>query len=284
VTSPTREPYSAPISRANPSCFLFLIDQSKSMSEPFGDAPRKRKAEGVADAINHLLHDLVLRCAKGEGIRNYYEVGVVGYGGAGARPALGGPLAGRALVPLSDLACNPVRVEQRTRKEHDGAGGLVERLVKFPVWFEPVAEGRTPMCRALEQAGAVVSGFLLRHPHCYPPVVLNLSDGEATDGDPEPAAAALRQLASTDGNVLLFNAHISARRGRPVEFPAVEADLPDERARRLFRMSSLLPPQMQAEADAEGFRISAASRGFVFNASLTAVIGFLNIGTRNNVS
>ena len=45
-------PYVSELSRTNPGCFLFLIDQSSSMAEPFGAQPEKPKAEGVADAIN----------------------------------------------------------------------------------------------------------------------------------------------------------------------------------------------------------------------------------------
>ena len=36
--------YTAEVSRANPSAFVFLIDQSKSMEEPFGGGQGKRKA------------------------------------------------------------------------------------------------------------------------------------------------------------------------------------------------------------------------------------------------
>ena len=73
--------YSAEISRQNPSCFLFLIDQSGSMSDPFGaGGSSKSKADAVADAINRLLSNLVIKCAKSEGIRDYYDVGVLGYG------------------------------------------------------------------------------------------------------------------------------------------------------------------------------------------------------------
>src|SRR5919205_1040834 len=107
--------YSAEISRVNPSCFLFLIDRSGSMSDPFGGGGGgKSKAEGVADAINRLLQNLVIKCAKSEGVRDYYEVGVLGYGDQ-VGPAFGGALAGRELVPISEIADNPERVEERTR-------------------------------------------------------------------------------------------------------------------------------------------------------------------------
>lgn len=82
--------------------FLFLIDQSGSMSDPFGGQSGKRKADGVADAINRLLRDLVIKCSKSEGVGDYFQVGVIGYGSQVA-PALGGTLAGRALVPVSEI-------------------------------------------------------------------------------------------------------------------------------------------------------------------------------------
>ena len=64
----------------------------------------------------------MLKCAKSEGIRDYFHVGVIGYGGKVAT-ALGGALAGQTLVPVSAIANNPLRVEQRKRKVDDGAGG-----------------------------------------------------------------------------------------------------------------------------------------------------------------
>jgi hypothetical protein len=253
------------------------------MAEPFGDGSGRSKAEGVASAINRLLQTLVLRCAKAEGVRDCYEVGVIGYGSGGVGPALGGKLAARPLVPLSELAYHPLRVEERSKMEEDGAGGLVQRKVRFPVWFEPVAAGVTPMCTALNQAADVLTGFLRGHPHCFPPVVINLTDGQPTDGSPEEPAARLRGLSSSDGEVLLFDLHISARGERPIEFPEGEENLPNEPARRLFRISSSLPGLMQTAARQEGFKVSPATRGFVFNADLVSVIRFLDIGTRNEL-
>ena len=48
-------PYSAEISRSNPSCFVFLLDQSASMLDEIVDGERvQRKADVVADALNRL--------------------------------------------------------------------------------------------------------------------------------------------------------------------------------------------------------------------------------------
>jgi hypothetical protein len=272
-------PYVAEISRTNPTCIFFLVDQSSSMSGPFGGSPGKTRAEGVADAINRLLQNLALKCAKSDGIRDYFHVGVVGYGD-GVHSALGGALAGRHLVAVSEFANNPLRVEQRTRKIDDGAGGLIEQSFKFPVWFEPVADGQTPMCQALTLAGEVLREFITRLPECYPPLVINVTDGQASDADPRPAAAALRALATTDGEVLLFNAHLSAAPVPPVVFPASVRSLADPYARHLFGMSSVLPPRLLEAARADGFAVTEGARGFAFNADLVSVIRFLDIGTR----
>jgi hypothetical protein len=272
-------PYVSELSRANPSCFIFLIDQSSSMAEPFGAQPEKPKADGVADSINRLLQNLVLKCAKADGVRDYFHVGLIGYGGRVAW-GLGGQHAGRKLIPISVLANCPLRVEQRTRKIEDGAGGLVEQRFKFPIWFEPLAGGRTPMCQAITEAGQALEGFIGKYPDAFPPMVINVSDGRATDGNPEVRADHLRRLATSDGEVLFFNAHLSSIPARPVEFPARESELPDPDAQVLFRMSSLLPPRLQEAARGEGFHIEDTTRGFVFNADLVSVIRFLDIGTR----
>jgi hypothetical protein len=272
-------PYTAPISRANPTALVFLLDQSSSMLEPFGAQPEKSKATGVADALNRLLQNLVLKCAKADGIRDFFHVGMIGYGGR-VTSAFSGGLAGKNLVPISELASNPLRVEVRTRRVDDGAGGILEQPFKFPVWFEARPTGRTPMCEALRKAKEYLQEFLAGHSNCYPPIVINITDGQPSDGDPRDAAKELRALASVDGNVLLFNAHLSDKQARAIEFPDDGPDLPDEYARLLFRMSSELPPKLVEAANTGGFKVGPNARGFVFNADLVAVIRFLDIGTR----
>lgn len=280
--------YSAEISRENPSCFVFLIDQSTSMEDPLGSSlaggerGQGSKADAVADAINKLLHSLVLRCAKSEGVRDYYHVGVIGYG-ARVGSAFGGALAGQQLAPISAIANMPARVEERTKKEPDGAGGLVSKTVKFPIWFDPMHHGGTPMCEAFQVAQGIVAGWLSAHGACFPPIVINITDGESTDGDPTALAQRIQDLASSDGHVLLFNLHLSGDRSAPVVFPDDGTRLPDDYARMLHGMSSTLPESVLKSAQQEGFRVSSSTRGFAFNADLVSVIQFLEIGTRQDL-
>jgi len=46
--------YSVEISRANPTCFVFLLDQSASMQDRMGGGAAQRKCDVVADALNRL--------------------------------------------------------------------------------------------------------------------------------------------------------------------------------------------------------------------------------------
>ncbi len=274
-------PYSAQIRRENPSCILFLIDQSYSMSEPFAGSGAANKSQAVADAVNRLLNELSLKCTKGEGVRDYYHVGVIGYGGR-VGPAFGGALSGRDLAPISEVVNHTLRIEDRVKKEPDGAGGILEISVKFPVWFDPVAQNGTPMAEAFAQARRILQDWLAGHPACYPPIVVNITDGEP-DRKPLQEANEIMTLASSDGNALLYNVHISSLGLPPIMFADDPQALPDEHARLLYSLSSPLPPSTLKIARDSGHRLGDAARGFAFNADMVALISFLDIGTRKDL-
>lgn len=59
--------------------------------------------------------------------------------------------------------------------------GTVPRRHKFPVWIDPVAKPRTPMSEAFNRAGAVLADWVKSHPESFPPILINISDGAATD-------------------------------------------------------------------------------------------------------
>lgn len=275
--------YSASINRNNPMCCVILIDQSGSMNDPFGGSDDGRsKATKLADVMNRLLANIVIKCSKGEEIRDYFHIGVIGYG-VQVAPALGGALAGQDIIPISQIAANPLRVEDRTRKISDGAGGLVEVTQKFPVWAEPVANGGTPMRHAFEATHRLLASWVATHSSSFPPVVINISDGEATDISEEAElfeiADAIKAFQTNDGKALLLNLHLSSNRSAQIEFPSTEDRLPDNYARTLYRMSSVLPDAMLHLAKDCGFAATPESRGFIFNANIEQVVDFLEIGT-----
>src|SRR5215467_13174849 len=267
-------PYAAEISRNNPTCFVFLLDQSRSMADTFGgDDGQLRKADILVDVTNRTLRDLVIRSTKAEEIRDYYYIATLGYGtnGGGVSSAFVGHLAGQTLAKISDVGEYPARVDNRVKKIPDGAGGLVDQPVRFPIWVEPRAEHNTPMCAALETVRTTLESWLRDHPHCFPPTVLHITDGESTDGDPTTVARAITALSSTDGNVLLFNCHLSSQRAGKIEYAADATHLPNEFSRVLFEMSSVMPAEFRKTASETGLNIDEGARGFVFNADPTAL-------------
>ncbi len=136
------------------------------------------------------------------------------------------------------------------------------------------------MCQALALTRSVVEKWLAQHPNCFPPIIINITDGEATDGIPTTNADEVRRLKSNDGEVLLFNLHVSSQRIPAIEYPNSDGALPDQFAKQLFQMSSTLPEYMSNIARQQGMSAGEGSRGFVFNADMVAVIKFLDIGTR----
>ncbi len=272
--------YSAEISRANPSCFLFIIDQSGSMSDKYASI-QKPKSEALADVINRMLQQLVIKCAKSEGVRDYYYVGVIGYGANGVGPAFSGSLSGKDLIPLSEIANNPARIEERIKNVSDGAGGLVETFIKFPIWFDPVASGGTPMTEAFRKANIIIESWLDSNPHCFPPIVIHITDGESTDGDPTEEMNRLTSRASSDGNVILFNLHTSVRSVNAIFFPGPGIQLPDQYAEMLFKGASPLPDFMRNVAVQEfGLNLPDGAKAFVLNGDIDLIITAIEIGTR----
>ncbi len=278
-------PYTADISRNNPGCFLFLLDHSGSMQGALGGQPGLLKQDGAADAINRVLDALSQRCSQGMDIRDYFHIGVITYTtNSSGNPQLSAAFPGTSPQQPFLLVSQVVEaadVEERQIKESDGAGGIIEITRRIPVWLRPTASYGTPMCEALSAAARALQDWTAQHPDSYPPMVINITDGAATDGNPEPLAQQIMSLGTNDGNVLLYNAHLSEISAMPVQYPAQESDLPpDEYAAQMFRMTSAFPDPVMDMASGLGLPVSPGSRGYVYNADMVALVQFLDIGTR----
>lgn len=269
--------YTAEISRTNPSAFLFIIDQSGSMDERM--ETEQTKAQFVADVLNKTLYQLVIRCTRADGVRNYFEVGVIAYGDS-VRSGFSGALGGKILHPLSDIEANPLRIEERLKRVPDGAGGLVDQPTKFPVWFDPTSSGGTPMTAAMRTAAEALVEWCDSHPASYPPTILHVTDGASTDGDPSAVADALKLMSTGDGECLLFNLHISTSGGQPSVFPSSDSGL-DAQGKLLFQMSSAFPAHLVPVALEKGYQtVSSESRFFGYKAGYEVIADFFDIGTR----
>ena len=278
-------PYTADISRNDPGCFLFLIDQSGSMAGALGGQPELRKMDGAADAVNRILDAISQRCSQGMDVRDYFHVGVITYttdnqGNPDVQSALPGTSPKEPFLTISQVV-DVAEVEERQVKESDGAGGIVEVTRKFPVWLQPTASYGTPMCKALSAASKALYDWIVDHPSSYPPMVVSVTDGGAGDGNPVPLAEEIMALGTNDGNVLIYNAHLSEMSAMPVQYPSDESEVPpDEYAVQMFRMSSEFPDPVVDLAASMGLTVTQGSRGYVYNADMVSLVQFLDIGTR----
>lgn len=257
------------ISSTNPCLIIFLIDQSGSMDERFGNSSHKKSQE-VANAINELLYEVGLRCYSGSEVKNRFEIGLIGYGKDGkVNSGWEGDLSNKWVVSIKDIFDHPLGED----------GGR-------PIWITPTADSATPMKKAFENAKRVCQDWINwgNHRDCHPPIIINITDGVATDGgtryqDLINEVNELKQLRTNYGTVNILNIHISDRAGDRVLFPNEISNLQDEFSRLLFDMSTFLNENMVRIASQKGYTIANNSKGYIYNGNAVDLINFLNIGT-----
>ncbi|MEO0541194.1 MAG: vWA domain-containing protein [Cyanobacteria bacterium P01_A01_bin.105] len=271
------------LSSSHPGYLILLVDQSASMTEPFANG--RKKADECAKAVNRVLRELGLACTEGDTIHNRCDVSVIGYGrrGVDVNNAFSGMLGQKPAIAIQDLVTNVMRIETLRRWSADGDGGTVEIDEAYPIWIDPVAGGSTPMALAFEQATQLVQVWTLEHPASFPPIVINITDGEPNDPQAtHTAVQALRETGTDDGHTLIFNIHISSLQATPVALPDAAQALPDGYGRFLFELSSPLPTVMVERAHVLGLLPTPQSKGMVYNADADTMIRLLDVGARSH--
>jgi len=274
-----------------PGCLIFMVDQSGSMDEAFAGSSTlsssgPRKADAAASVINNALRELVKRSTNGAIIRPRVDVAILGYGPSGTvHNALGGNLASQDIVSISVLSENPLEIKDTFMQEFDvEIGQMIQIPVQIPIWVKPVNDNGTPMCMALEAAAAIAYNWVNGHPDNFPPIIVNVTDGASTDGDPRMNAARISQIGTSDGAALLFNCHVSSHSGASVRYPSDISQVPvvpDNLAQILFEMSSPIPDAMLTTALLEntGVSLQAGARGFVFGGDVADLVQFITIAS-----
>ena len=282
--------HTAEISRTHPLLFGFLIDQSSSMGGEMAGSAGMLKSQICADYLNAFFNTLLLRNIDGATIKNRFEIFAIGYGGnnqiQSALPNIDVNNMPINLEKLQTISKVSSRERKIMRREPDGTGGIIEKegleSVDINQWIEPIADGVTPMGLAFRNAYSITQNWISSHSDCFPPIIINITDGDSTDEDPEPIAENLKMLKTDDGDVLVFNISITHLPGKPVLFPdnSYLDSNPDAKSVMLYRMSSNLTENMIKYAASRDIPISQSSKGFAFNADFAKFVDFLDIGTR----
>lgn len=195
--------YTQSITRRHRTAFLLAIDGSGSMAEEIRFRGRtSTKAEAVAAIANELLFELIERARRSDGVRDYYDIALIGYSGDDeVYPLLPG---GREMVSVTELAGIAPTLRRTAVECRLPDGGIALREVTVPTWIEPHAVGQTPMCEALRRIRDLAAAWCAdpAHAESFPPVVFHITDGEATDCDDKElrtVAGQIRDLGTAEG-------------------------------------------------------------------------------------
>lgn len=270
--------HTAQITEADPALFVLMIDQSGSMNEPYAPESSRTKACVVAEVCNRTLTEVVARCRDGNSWRHYFDIAVIGYSGLGVYSLL--PNEAWLLNP-AQLASSVLmrRKVQSTCKTSEGVTLTLHNSYK--VWIKSHAEGKTPMYGAFSRLLEIMLAWRTerRSLSVFPPVVINITDGEATDATGESLRVLLDRIKShgtLDGEPLIFNVHISSNSERSVSFPEKIEDLPEE-GKLLFHLSSVIPQSLSKSLSTSGS--CSTMRAMAYNAGVEELIAVINIGS-----
>lgn len=256
------------ISSTNPCLLIYMLDESESMGDKFGNS-NNTKAQELCNAINNVIFDLGLKCMKNGEIRNRFEVAMFSYGNKNITSGWKGNLKGKFLHTISNIFMN-----------------VLDDSQDKPIWITPNASGGTPMKAAFENVKLLCDDWIKwgRHKQdCHPPIIINVTDGEATDDDSNftgirKAVKCIQDLYTDYGHCIVLNVHISGRTSDKVIFPENQMST-DIIEKLLFEISTPLTPMMIHRARNLGYNLSDNAKGYVFNGDGNDLINFLNVGS-----
>jgi hypothetical protein len=286
-----KNPYTAQITRNTPTAFIFLVDQSVSMRRITTlNGEQMSLAEAVARIVNKQIYDLILRCIKMDEVRHYYDIAVIGYGHE-VYSGWNGVLSGRDFVSPEEIKNNPykkitVREEIRTRK------GTQIKEIEKDQWLAARCDGRwTHVHMAFDRAKVLLDQWMKEHHEkdCYPPTIINITDGQFNNTTKDhiiQQANELKAMFTNDGNVLLWNIHITPNNLEQVLLPIGKDELKrDMYSELLYDMSSLLPTRYnQAISDIRGDSVNTRHVAMATNTDMSTLIQLMDIGTPTNIS
>ncbi|MBP5419903.1 MAG: DUF4433 domain-containing protein [Bacteroidales bacterium] len=285
-------PYTAQITRNTPTAFIFLVDHSVSMermTKLYGE--EMTMSEAAARIVNEQINNLVQRCVKLSDTRHYYDIAVVGYGEK-AYSGWQGELEGRDFVSPEELKKHPY-TKITTRKEVRTRNGVQIKEVEQVQWVSARHDGSwTHYHEAFDYAINLLANWMIDHhdKDCYPPTIIHITDGVFNHASEETVmqkANELKSMFTNDGNVILFNIHITNNNdANVVACPINKGELNgDKYAETLFNMSSLLPERYNQDiARCLNDTRSGRHVAMGMNADATTLIKLMDIGTPTNIS
>ena len=281
--------YSQEITRRHRAAIVIAIDQSCSMNGRMElNGWDLSKADAVSMVVGHLIDELVLRSRRDGSYRHYYDIALVGYSGDRVYSLLGDEMM---FYPITMLAGRKVPRTTYALNYRTMQSSSYQFQEEVSLWVEPCAQGSTPMYKMICTVTNLVAEWCARDENRdnFPPLVFNVTDGEASDADYDMLRSAAHRLKSTgtnDGNTLFVNIHISSNTNHaPICFPNIhEVPLSILHAHLLMDMSSVMPEQLHSYiCNNRSYFSNPPYIAMSYNASISELVVMLNIGTRSLV-
>lgn len=277
--------YTQSITRSRRTALVIAIDGSSSMAEELNfNSRRVTKAEAVAEITNRLLFELIERARRSDGVRNYYDIAVIAYSGEGVCHLLG---EGDKFISIDKIAAMEVAMQTIISEAKLPNGDVVIRKNMMPCWVKPCSQGETPMFETLLHIRNMLLEWCSKDENMdsFPPIVFNITDGEATDSGNDELLNVCEQIKSiktSDGNVLLINIHIAASQmNKSIIFPAAnESNYINRYEELIYNCASEIPQTMNsAIIEMKNGYGTPPFRAVSYNASMTELLAILNIGS-----
>lgn len=284
--------YRQPVTHRERTAIIFVVDCSISMLQPakIGNLILP-KIEIIELICNYMIDELILRASRGDKVRNYYDIAVIGYSQGRAESLLPG---NDDLMPIDRLAELMPMPNTIYTAGHGEDGSILNAPITLHEWIKPRAAGSTPMHEALAYVCMLVERWCrnLDNRYSFPPMVFHITDGACNDADEQALldiAECIKRTHTEDGNTLLFNIHLSSTMEDDYHeiFPHAKKFKPNRYDREvLYAMSSVIPKELEhLVAYLLGLKHRGPYRGVAFNSSPVELLSILNIGTEtaNNI-
>ena len=271
----TKSHKSKQFSSAHPGLIVYVVDQSGSMSEFYPEGGTKAKFAQLA--VSSAINNIITANGAGETIKDRAFISIIGFGKSVQNIRSG---------KLSEFANNPYRIETVIKKQSDGNGGFVEVEEQYPVYFDPVADGLTPLAEALGNVKLLFQGFMEKYPESPYPVAMIVTDGmprsEGVDDAVEEAnaIAVANEIKAMGG--LILPCHMGDGKNRCV-LPNSDDQLNSKQAVFTSKIASKGKDLSQEQKDAarkmELGNITNETIIMAIDAGPTTLTDFLNFGS-----
>ncbi len=268
-------------SRNNLGYILFLLDTSQSMATQITGMPASEQesmVEYASTVLNHVFTSLIHTNRDGNDvIIDRVFVGLITYGTPRVPSVLPDETSDSDVVTVCEGTLSKLEpvlepYQARVTTPEGSTECLLYRLV--PRLATVGGPRGTPMAEAFEIAAERVKTYLESRFGDGPiPVVVNITDGEPTDEvRARAAAAALTNMGNKQGNVLLYNIHITStfQCGKSDDFPTKAPN--DPSGKFLFDISSVIPEFMREHFESQGYKTPVGARGCKVNQGISTLM------------